>query len=189
MMETAKELLNNSIVQALLIAAVTAICARFWRSKGKLVWSVSHQHFYAMPRIDEKGLFPVRTQQIWVQNVGGLPVEKIEVVLNWKPQHFEVWDPRHFDSVILPDGRLAVTFPTLSNGEFFTISMIDTIQDLPVVLNVRWLGGTAKQIPMGPQRIWPHWWLLSMTSIWFIGIITILYLLLQVVLKYWPAAQ
>ncbi|MFT4002885.1 MAG: hypothetical protein QM684_21840 [Rhizobium sp.] len=124
------------------------------------------------------------TQQIWFQNTGRSSIQDIEIVLNWKPQHFEIWDPRQWDKAVLPDGRFVIKIPSLYRNEFFTISMIDTINDLPAVLNVRWLGGRGKSVTMGPQRIFPLWFNLTLLAFLFSGVVSILYLLLQGVLHY-----
>jgi hypothetical protein len=68
---------SSGIGQALTIAAITAAVGRTLTARGKLAWAVSHQHFYRMPRFRDDGFFPVRTQQIWFQNleqVHGFPI-------------------------------------------------------------------------------------------------------------------
>jgi hypothetical protein len=147
---------GSGLVQAILIAIATALLARFFQPKGKLIWSTSHQHYYSMRNLDG-GHFPVRTQQLWVQNVGKAAIEGVEIILNYPPQHLEVWSPRAYDQQVLEDRRLVLTFPYLASNEFFTVSMLDTISDIPVVLSTRSKSGLGKQIEMGPQRLYPRW--------------------------------
>lgn len=186
-MEWFSQILDSGFWQAILLAVLTGIGGRLLVARGKLIWSVSHQHYYSLPRLDEDGSFPVRTQQIWFQNVGRASIEDIEIILNWRPQHFEIWNPRQHTLSLLPDGRLVISIPNLSGYEAFTLSIIDTFRDLPVVLNVRWKSGLGKQINMFPQRAWPQWVILIGTAAMLIGITAVLYGVLQGVL--WVIAE
>jgi hypothetical protein len=99
----------------------------------------------------------VRTRQIWIQNVGRASINKVEVVLNYPPQHYEIWPQRQYNSVTNPVGNLIILVESLAATEYFTISMLDGTKDLPNVTNVRCTEGTAKHVPMGPQRILPRY--------------------------------
>lgn len=174
--------LTSSIGQAIIIAVVTAVIGQLLTARGKLVWSVSHQHHYNIPRLTDDGTFPVRTQQIWVHNPGRAPVEGIEFILNWKPQHFEIWDPRKFEEDTLPDGRFALQFPSLAGKESLTISMIDTLHQLPMVVGVRWKNGMGREISMGPQQVLPQWVIFLLRVFLFLGVTAALFILLQLIL-------
>ncbi len=181
-MEVFLEIINSQIVQALLIASIIGITARLFSPKGKLIWGVSHQHYYNMPKIEGDGTFPVVTQQIWFQNLGRLPIEEIEVVINWKPQHYEIWFPREWQPSETPDKRFLLKVPSLSARELFTLSMIDTRPELPEILNVRWKGGIGRRVLMSPQRIYPMWinYLILMTL--FFGLFSIFFFLLRAII-------
>lgn len=176
-------ILKSQIAQALIIAAILGIFARILTPKGKLVWGVSHQHHYRMPKFGESGTFPVVTQQIWFQNLGRLSIDNIEIVLNWRPQHFEIWDPRHYEQAQTPDGRFVIKIPSLNKTEAFTVSMIDTINDLPAVINVRWNGGLGKMVRMGPQRVFPIWFNYLILILLFISIFSIIFFSLQLSIR------
>jgi hypothetical protein len=183
MFQFLSEILSSNVGQALIIAALTALVGHYLRPKGKLVWSVSHQHHYSVPNVAEKGgAFPVRTQQIWVQNVGRKAIEDVEIVLNWKPQHYEIWNPRHFTPGTLPDGRHSLRFPNLSSYEFFRLSLLDTFTDLPVVVAIRWKDGLGEEILMSPQQNHPQWKLYSFAMAALIGATTVFFGLLQLLL-------
>ncbi len=183
MIDLLTNILKSQIAQALIIAAIIGLFARIFTPKGKLVWGVSHQHHYRMPKFGESGTFPVVTQQIWFQNLGRLSIEDIEIVLNWKPQHFEIWDPRNWEQAQTPDGRFVIKIPSLNKTEFFTISMIDTINDLPGVINVRWKGGLGKIVKMGPQRVFPIWFNYFVLLLLFISLVSIMFFILQIALS------
>lgn len=173
---------SSGIGQALTIAAITAIVGRTLTARGRLAWAVSHQHHYRMPRFGGDGFFPVRTQQIWFENTGRAPVEGIEIVLNWKPQHYEIWAPRKYGEAEIPDGRFALMVDSLSGGERFTLSMIDTINDLPGIMNIRTTSGAVKNLTMAPQRVWPNRILWPVGALILIGTTTVVYAALQVLL-------
>ncbi|SIT81902.1 hypothetical protein SAMN05421849_1574 [Pontibaca methylaminivorans] len=178
-MEWAIETLNTGLGQALIIAVFTAIAGRLLTARGKLIWSVSHQHQYQMPNLGGDGRFPVLTQQIWFQNSGRASIEDLEIVLNYPPQHFEIWSPRQYTTSNLSDGRLVISIPNLSGHEVFTLSMIDTIRELPYVLNVRWKHGMGKTIQMIPQRVWPPILLWCLAFLMLIGATAVLYAALR----------
>lgn len=169
----------SSFGQALALAIATAIIGRMITARSKLVWAVSHQHWYRMPRLDDDGSFPVITQQVWFQNSGRLPAEEIEIVLNWKPQHFEVWQPRDYGSGMLPDGRYVLKVPYLAGGEVMTLSMIDTIREMPAIVSVRTKAGLGKMVAMAPQRVWPNWVNYIGLVVLIVGITSLLYFSLQ----------
>lgn len=175
---------SSGVGQALIIAAITAVAARLFTPKGRLIWGVSHQHHYRMPNLEKGDTFPVVTQQVWFQNTGRSAINDIEIILNWKPQHFEIWDPRNWDAGYTPDKRFLLKIPSLNRGESFTLSMIDTINDLPMVLGVRWHGGEGAKVEMGHQRIFASWITVTLALLMFVGIISILYLTLQLVLYF-----
>lgn len=183
MIDFATNIIKSQTAQALIIAAVIGIFARIFTPKGKLVWGVSHQHHYRMPRLGESGTFPVVTQQIWFQNLGRLSIENVEIVLNWKPQHFEIWDPRSYEQALTPDGRFVIKIPSLNRTEAFTVSMIDTINDLPAVINVRWNGGLGRMVRMGPQRVFPLWFNYLILALLFISLVSIIFFSLQLAIR------
>lgn len=182
MIEVLSDFVRSNFGQAALLAVVTALVGRWLTARGRLVWAVSHQHWYRMPRLDQDGTFPVITQQIWFQNVGRAAIDAVEIVLNWRPQHFEIWSPRQFETSTLADGRFVLQIPSLAGQEHFTISMIDTVRELPAVINVRSKAGVARELPMAPQRIWPTWFLVLGWVVLFVGAVTVGYLLLQAII-------
>ena len=174
---------TSSFGQAVGIAIATAIIGRFVTARSKLVWAVSHQHLYQMPRLDDDGSFPVTTQQVWLQNTGRVPAEDVEVVLNWKPQHLEVWEPRNYVSANLPDGRFALVFPYITGGEVVILSMIDTIREIPAIISIRSKSGLGTMVAMAPQRVWSNWIIYPTLIVTMMGFTSVVYLILGGVSK------
>jgi hypothetical protein len=79
----------------------------------------------------------------------------------------------------MPDGRFALMVDSLSGRERFTLSMIDTINDLPGIMNVRTKSGEVRNLIMAPQRVWPNRILWLVAALLLIGITTVVYLALQ----------
>lgn len=180
--------MTSGLTQAIVLMLITALVGRFATARSKLLWAVSHQHFYRMPRLDDGGSFPVITQQIWFQNAGRLPAEDIEIVFNWKPQHLEIWPPRSYQSGALPDGRFGITVPYLTGAEVMTVSMIDTIREMPVIVSVRSKSGLGNMVAMAPQRVWPGWMTFTAAALMLTGLTTLFYLLLQTALASYSVA-
>lgn len=172
---------SSELAQATILLIVTTIVGRLLTSKGRLLWAISYQHHYSMKRFDDSGVFPVRTQQIWFQNWGREPLEDIEIILNFPPQHYEIWSPRAFDSSLLPDGRLVIRIPNIAGKEMFTLSMLDTFNELPVILNVRSKSGLGRRIDMAPQLVLPRWAIFLLWSLIVLGATTALFIFIEAV--------
>ncbi|AZO68936.1 MULTISPECIES: hypothetical protein [unclassified Mesorhizobium] len=184
MLEIIKEFFSSNIGQSLSIAGLIAIATQLLTARGRLGWSVTHQHFYQLPNPNGGANIPVRTQEIWVQNTGRAAIDGVEVTLNYQPQHYEIWSPRKFTPDILPNDRLALTFPSLAGKEFFRISIIDTRGvELPNVLSVRWGNGQGKRLPMRPMRVFPRSVLIAFACVSLIGTTTVFYFFLKVGLR------
>ena len=90
----------------------------------------------------------VYTSEIWVKNLGRAQAKQLEIVLNYKPRHYEIWTPRKCTEELLADDRLALTFETLGPHDEFQISMFDTDIDTPSVIEVRHESGLASEAEM-----------------------------------------
>lgn len=180
MIELIVNLLSNNLFQSIFILIITIFITKLATSKGVLIYGVPYQHYYSMPRLDADGKFPVITQQIWFENSGGATLEAVEVIFNWRPQHFEVWDPRSFSERFSADGKLVLEFPYLAARDSFRLSMIETFrQELPMVAAVRHKTGSGKLVVMQPRRILTIWLERLMISLLAIGVSAVLYLVLQ----------
>lgn len=175
MFEVLNSIVQSDIFRAVAITVLTGLFGRLFTAKGRLLWSVSHAFTYHIRNL-ESGNFPVLTQQILVQNFGGAALNDVEIVLNYPPQHYEIWRPRQFETKHTPDGRLAILFPTIAGHETLTINMLDTLRELPIVVDVRSSAGLGREVQMLPVIRLPAWvygliWLLIV-----IGVSALLYL-------------
>jgi hypothetical protein len=179
------ERLQSSEVVAVVIAAVIAGLARILR-RGRLVWSISHQHMFVVPiqpppPQGQPSVQPVYTRDIWVQNTGRSPVTDVEVVLVFPPQHFEIWPQRAFQVSRNPDGRCVITVASLGPQEFFIIVMLSPVAELPLLANMRSSDGMAHSVNMGPQQIYPRAVLVLLRVLLFLGVAAAAYLVLHLI--------
>lgn len=198
---------SNEVIAALIafgLAALWELLQRKLAPRGRLLWAISHEYIFLVPPqvqiappepvpaaegshevaptepqpVREPGL--IRTREIWVQNGGRAPVHDVEVVLNWRPHHYQIWPQRNFTEQVNPAGLLVIGVPTLGHREFFTIAIID-VRELPNVANVRSSDGVARQVTMGPQQVQPRWKLEILRAVLFIGAFSIIYWLIRLV--------
>jgi len=162
MVELLREFFTSNVGQSLAIAAIIAIATQILTARGRLAWAVSHQYHYQIPNPAGDATIPVRTQEILIQNVGRASIDNVEVTLNWRPQHFEVWSPRKYTEDQIANDRIVLTFPALRGKEFFRISMLESRTgaqlpagvQLPDVLAVNWSGGEGRRVVMAPLRVY-----------------------------------
>ncbi|MGA9602538.1 MAG: hypothetical protein WBQ82_00320 [Methyloceanibacter sp.] len=177
--------LQSNEVAAVIIAALIAGATGLFR-RGRLGWSISHQHNFLVPiqppqgaaKLAQPALQTVYTRDIWVQNVGRGSITNIELVLNYPPQHYEIWPQREFQVVMNPDGRMVIKVASLGAREFFTVVMLSVAHELPLVTNVRSSDGVARAVTMGPQQIFSRPFVQLLRLMLFLGIAAAVYLVL-----------
>nr|WP_315459223.1 hypothetical protein [uncultured Sphingorhabdus sp.] len=147
-----------------LIASVGWLLAQWLRRKPNLQYSVGHSwnHLVDQPLLDADGKVVaeqqlLRTASINVTNAGSESATSLEITFNWKPQNYNVWPARHFQTVINEDRRFTIKLESLAPNEFFRMEIMSTNAELPLLASVRCKECEGKLIPMGPQRIWPTW--------------------------------
>ncbi|WP_113180928.1 hypothetical protein [Agrobacterium cavarae] len=174
------QIVSSQFAQAVFLAVFSVVVTQLLSAKGKLRWSVRHAHWYRLPAANSDGSdLSVVTQELWFNNTGRAVVENVEIVLNWKPQHYELWTPRDFSQQVLPDGRLIIRVPSLAAKEWFSLSLIDTKQ-LPTIVNVRSRNGEAGEILMLPTRVFSQTINIVAAVMMLTGLATIIYALISV---------
>jgi hypothetical protein len=152
-------LVSSDEVLAVIVATIFSTVGwgilRVVQGKSRIVWAVSHQHAFNLTNANPPGI--AYTNEIWVQNVGRVMAEDVEVILAYRPQHFDVWPQRHFVDLANPDQSITIRFDNLNRREYVTISLIQGATQPPMVTNVRWRGGVGQQVPMARQQIFPLW--------------------------------
>jgi hypothetical protein len=184
-MDLVSQILASRLVQTLALTFITVAAAQLALAHGKLRWSLRHLHWYKLPGAAANGdALDVVTQELWFQNTGRAPVEDVEIVFNWKPQHYELWGPRAHSEALLADSRFILRLPSLAAKEFVALSLLDT-RELPAVVNVRSKNSNARQLPIIPVRQFPQWFYLAATLLMLLGLSTAIYLMLWIVSPMW----
>jgi len=106
----------------------------------------------------------------------------VEVTLNYAPQNWHIFPPIAEGVQTTNDRFLRIKAKTLNKREFFRVSLFDAIGDLPLVVSVRWDGGVAKQVPMGPQQIFPYWVRSLILSFLVLGVISFIFIVIRAML-------
>jgi hypothetical protein len=149
--------LSLPLQSTIISAVITGILGLIFRSfvpRSRVIWGVSHGFVFYVVREDKTSHFHTRT--VFVQNVGRAPAESVEVHLNFKPEHFQIWPTFTYETALNPENRFTVSVKSLGKREFFSIELLAG-GPLPDVLRVRSAIGEAKQVPMAPFQILPSW--------------------------------
>lgn len=179
------KILSSPFAQTVIITIVTIVLTQVALAKGRLRWANRHNHSFLLPNAGPNGTqLLVNTQEIWVTNSGRAAVEDIEIVFNWEPQHFEIWNPREFTQAHLPNGRFSLKIPTLAGKEFFSVALLSTMP-LPEIINVRSKTSTAKPFTLLPTRQFPTWFNVIGLALMILGMATAIYGLLAMVSMLW----
>ncbi len=147
--------------------------------RSRVAWGVPHQFIFQLPNENGPSI-PVRTREVWVQNIGSATANNITICLNHGTQHIEVWPPGEHEIAVTDDGRILVKIPRMVRRDFSRVMLFDARNlELPDVLYIKWDEGEAKRRPMGPSQVLPRWMLECLRVLIIIGAIASVYLCLR----------
>lgn len=173
---------SSNEVLAVVVAAVLSslgwLALRIYTGRPKVAWAFSHQHAFNLQKINPPIL--AFTKEIWIQNVGRVLAEGVEVVFPIRPAHFDVWPQRQFTELTNPEGNFTLRFDHINPKEYLTIFMFQTTNPPSSVINIRWKGGVGAQRPMSPQQIFPLWMRLAAQSFCIFGLFSFLYFIMRI---------
>lgn len=174
----------KSAIGTIVLAIFAEILRRVFTPKGRVVWAVSHQHHFILPAQPQH--INVRIRDIWIQNIGRDVSKNMQVVINFPPQHYDIWPPMNFTQAELPDGRLVVTLDSLAVREFVQISFFESRanMELPDIVNVRSDDGVAKKIVMAPRQIFPQHINAIILIVLVAGLLSIIFGVLRVLIGF-----
>lgn len=143
---------------AILVPFATWALNYFFKSKAKLKVANPHTFSYLIrePLLNQEGEVLQETQiahtkSFLIKNAGRESATKIEIVLNWKPQYFNLWPSRHHTAHTEDDGRFYLIFESLSPNETIGVELLSVNRELPAILNVRsdqTIGAFVDMVPM-----------------------------------------
>lgn len=151
---------NPEILGAILSPVIGFIIASYFQAKVRLFHSPIHSYSYLInqPRLDENGneVSPhqvVHTTSFTIYNGGRQSATMVDLIFNFKPQHFELAPPRPFDGKTNEDGKYVIRFENLAPNEEVSFEILGINQEVPHLRNVICREGVARtrQIQWQPQ--------------------------------------
>jgi hypothetical protein len=178
------KLYSREIV-SLLVPVLTAVLAWVMQRPPKVIWSIHNLRFFLAEETvavengpPQKKNHAIRAASVFVQNSGRMAAQGVEIVFNWRPQHFNVWPQREYVEILNPDGRFIVKLSGLGPKEFLGIDVLTINAELPDLIQVRSGHGAGTRIQMHPQQIHPRWKLLLAACLMFVGFVALLWALI-----------
>lgn len=120
-------------------------------------------------------LLSVKVTDYSITNRGRMAAKNVEVIFNFRPQHYERFPPLPITEQTLPDGRFMLTIGMLNPKEFVSIGLLSADGLLPNLTLVRCEGYGAKQIKSIPMRLYPMWFNVSAAVAMLFGVFSFLY--------------
>jgi hypothetical protein len=139
---------SEGALSAVLTAALLSVgylLRLAFAARSKVLWGLTENNHFLVREAD--GSFStLRTHNYLFQNTGRKSAEKLQVVLNFSPQHFEVFPHLPYSQATRPDGRIFITFEKLHAKQFIRFAMFRINGELPEITLVSFDGGPAKRI-------------------------------------------
>src|SRR5919201_4356594 len=168
---------------SLAFALLTAAILHLFRSRAKLVWAVAHEFTFLItppPPSVPPGVPPpapvsinIHTASVILINSGRAAATDVELTFNWKPEQYNVWPVRPYETHTSPDKRYTLRFSSLAPREQFQIELIGP--QLPALLTVRSKECVGKQKAMRPTIVYPRWFEATVFILLFLGLASIFY--------------
>jgi hypothetical protein len=157
---------------------------RVLAARAKVKWGLTHAFFflipYQHPPQPPEALPPapmpdlkVQVTTLVLQNVGRASAENIEIHLNYRPTHFEVWPTFDFSVSAGANGRFFIKLANLGDRERATIELMQIGAEVPRVIRVRTPIGEANQVPLDYNEVLPKWAQFVLFGIVLLGAFTI----------------
>ena len=197
------ELFQKELV-SLGFALLTALLLWLFRARVRLLWGLTHGFAFMIrptpPRPAAQGAaaqlpassaqgaaaqlpasqpFLVLSTSLVLANDGRVPATNVEVVFNCRPENFEVWPARPYQTVTGADGHFTLQFASVAPKEQFQIELL-TPHRRPDVLNVRCSECVGRAIPMRPMRVFSKWVQIVFFSLAFLGLAAVVYIVISV---------
>jgi hypothetical protein len=169
--------LQSPQIIAVILTALMAVIRHWLKPKALVIWGTSHGFTFIIPKeaSPASGPFPVHTGTVFVQNVGKGVAEDIEVVFNYRPQHFQLWPSLNYDVAENPEHRFTIRIKNLGPREYTTVEMLSANVELPTTLRVRTPCGEAKSVMYAPMRLYSRWFNISMFVLAVLGVCALMY--------------
>lgn len=169
-----------NILAVLITFGLEVIRRNFVQPKASIIWGTSHGFTFLLPQhqptpsttppASAPRLNSIQTGGVLVRNNGRAPAKNVEFYFNYRPEHYQIWPVIQHTTNETPDGRFVIKIDFLKEKEFFNIELIQGNAPLPEILSVRALEGVCRNVPMGPQQIFPMWFNYTALFLFVVGI-------------------
>lgn len=167
---------------SLAVTILIAVVKIFLAARPKIRWGIQNNNHLLVP-VSNGPTMNVFIRSFTVSNSGSKVADDVEIVLNYKPYHLEYYPHLPITETLNVDGRCVQTIKRLNPKEHITFSMLSTNAQLPDITYVRCYGHRAKQVNMAPMQVFPVWWNLSVIAIFFVGLVSILYCIIYMIVR------
>ncbi|WP_310621243.1 hypothetical protein [Flexibacterium corallicola] len=149
---------------ALITASATALfqfTAHITKPTGKLTWGyAAGYNLYPQTFTGSHGkrglkledtINTYKTSHIYLQNTGRKTLQNVRVLLNSKPQNFDIHPAVNYRSKVNEDSRFQLVIDRLHANETITLNMLQKDREIPQVIRVDWPQGKALQETPSPK--------------------------------------
>lgn len=164
--------MQNRVIPVLLTAVIGMI-GRYLSAKPRVVWGVSHQFAFNVGPRTEEATGIIYTRSLIVQNMGRAAARDINVIFNFKPNHYQLWPHQNYTTSDNPEKNHIILVPSLGKGNHFRIEMV-SVFDLPIAMTVRDSGGDRKQVDLRQVQQFPSWVYRMILALMVLGIFSLI---------------
>lgn len=164
-----------------LLTGLLGILGVVFAARPRIQWAVQFQNVYRVQ--EDKNVVWVHTRDMIIKNAGRSVAEDVEFTLNYKPMHVALFPPVNHKVINQPDDRQIYQIERLNPQEFVLLSFLQTRNEVPAILSVRYKGGQGRQIKMVPMRLYSTPINLTVFIILVLGIYYIISLIVWLLAK------
>jgi hypothetical protein len=176
---------SSFFVTGIISFVVAYLVDRFITRRPRLIYYTSHQQYVVLPPAPNQPPpaqppNPIGTFTLFLWNQGKAPAKDVYVGHFWLPA-FNVYPDIPRETIDTPGGGKAIRFPTVPPKVLISVSYLHFLA-APIAQIVSYVGseeGAAQWIPVMLQRVWPNWFNYSAGAVLFLGLWTLLTLLIN----------
>jgi len=184
MTSTLVRIVTSPEVISVLLTAALGVIAHLLRPQAKFVWGTSHGFVFTVPApANVQGAHQnlYYTGTVFLQNLGRGTAEDVEVVLNFRPQHFQVWPSLDYETTENPEHHFIIKIHNLGRREWTTIELLSLNAQTPETLRVRNPLGDAKRVNIAPMQVFSSLVRNSALLLMALGILSIVYFIVRII--------
>lgn len=180
MVTTGSAELDRAII-SLVVTTGLAYFGPMLRPKAAVRWLLPHIFTFKVAATANQAAFDVFTATLRIENWGRANATNIQIIHQHKPMIFEVWPPLEYHESSNPNGNHIITIASLAAQQGFAIELLSSTRPLPELLAVRSDGAVAQKADFTLNRYIPKPIIAGYNVLAFIGIGTIIYLMITAV--------